>query len=85
MKKHMGISVLILICSLLSVNLSAQPDDIIDKIEPAIASAGSNITVTLTMKDLGTPPVPPSEVQPTKFMIGLVEGTNINRNINAYL
>jgi hypothetical protein len=80
MKKHMGISVIILICSLLSVNLSAQPDDIIDKLEPASASAGSNVTVTLTLKDLGTPPVPPSEVQPTKFMIGSVEGTNINRN-----
>lgn len=58
-----------------------QSEDIVESVEPASIEAGTqNQTFTITLKDLGTPPIPPSEVSPTSITLGSLEGQNINRN-----
>ncbi len=62
-------------------NALGQAADIIDKIEPSKAKAGTgNLEITITMKDLGTPPVPPSEVMPTSVSIGQIQAIGVSRN-----
>lgn len=61
----------------------AQPaaPEIIESVSPAFAAQGeSNVTITVTLADLGTPPVPPSHVQPSSIQIGSVTGSNLQRN-----
>jgi len=59
----------------------AQSEDIVESVEPASVEAGTqNQTFTITLIDLGTPPVPPSEVSPTSIMLGSLEGRDIYRN-----
>ncbi len=54
---------------------------IIESISPASADAGTpNLTVTITLLNLGTPPVPPSEVTPSGLRIGTLEARSISRS-----
>jgi hypothetical protein len=67
-----------------SVKAQMNTPDIIDQIEPSSASANtSNLTVTITLKNLGTPPVPPEQVTPSAVKIGTMNGQNIVRNKNV--
>ena len=60
---------------------NAQTQDIIENIIPNTAEAGtSGLTITINLKDLDTPPLPPSQVVPTNIMIGNMEGENITRD-----
>lgn len=64
-----------------SVFSQTGPPNIIEGVHPAAAVAGASpVSVTITLLDLGTPPVPPNEVTPTSVKIGSIEGSNIVRN-----
>jgi hypothetical protein len=74
-------SALFLVLALASLALAQHTPDIIDRIEPAQAEPGTaNLAVSITLKNLGTPPVPPARVVPTHITIGSVQGRNITRN-----
>ena len=68
---------------IMPVSIFAQgaPPDIIDHIDPSGSAAGTtNLAVTINLQDLGTPPVPPSDLEPTRVTIGTLEGRDIARN-----
>lgn len=77
-------TLLITVLMLLLSNICSaqgQTPEIIEKITPATAAAGANqLELTITFFDLGTPPVPPSEVIPTSITIGNIEASNISRD-----
>ncbi len=57
------------------------PPQIIEQVTPASATASaSQLSVRLTLKDMGTPPIPPSDVTITSFQIGTITGHSITRN-----
>ncbi len=58
-----------------------QTPEIIEKIEPATAKAGTNnLDISITLLDLGTPPIPPSEVIPSSITFGNIEANSISRD-----
>ncbi len=81
MIKNRKTSALFLVLALASLAVAQHTPDIIDRIEPAQAESGTaNLTVSITLKNLGTPPVPPARVVPTHVTIGSLQGRNIVRN-----
>ncbi len=64
-----------------SLNAYGQPQDIIGTVTPSTAKAGTqDFELSINLLDLGTPPVPPSEVTPSSITIGQIQAINITRN-----
>jgi hypothetical protein len=77
----LGIALLCLTLLPLSAQPQNQPPDIIETIEPDGAEAGSgDLAVTIYLKNMSSPPLPPSRVMPSGVTIGVLEGYNITRD-----
>lgn len=93
MKNRYTLFLLLIVSSLVLSYITGfaqgQTPEIIRNIEPASGIAGTNdLNITITLMDLGTPPIPPSEVSPSSLSIGNINATNISRNdliINAVI
>jgi len=75
------ITITIIFCIGLLTIASAQTQDIISSIVPNSAEAGSSdLSVSITLKNLGTPLIPPAQIIPTSIKIGDIEVSNISRD-----
>lgn len=78
-RKIMPLILTIIVFPSLILSQNTSPN-IVATVDPDQAAPGTSFTITKTLADLDTPPIPPSEITPTSVKIGDIEGTNISRN-----
>jgi len=72
---------LVLGCAPRIIRAQVPPPNIVESVIPDGAEAGAtDLLVTITLLNLGTPPVPPSHVTPVSVSIGSLTGRVIARN-----
>ncbi|MCP4110148.1 MAG: hypothetical protein GY749_32270 [Desulfobacteraceae bacterium] len=80
-KTILQIAVIFLMSVLLVAGAQGSDTDIIESISPPAATQGTtNLSITINLADLGSPPLPPPDSNPTSVRIGQIEGSNISRN-----
>ncbi len=78
MNKQLLITKLLVLSWLLLVVKLVSADGIVS-ITPSEGDAGSTVSVSIILNSDATPPLPPSEVDPSSVLIGSIEATSFTR------